>query len=634
MNSMAQTAPPPAPTTDGGVPETTVTDGDTMIVTDVNGVESSSADTTTLSPGSTTVSPTSLSANPAPATTSTSSTTRTSSATISPGSGGTPTSSLSCSLKGAKDPGPRPAGTGGFTLKGSTFSSTSTPPPRLLTTGVHDVAQPPDALGNEGAGEVLGNAGPLSTPFWFDALAVFSQLASVDGAIDSASKNPTILGLGPAFNANSCFTCHSQPTIGGTSPAQNPQLPLAHAFGATNAEDLGRFLKPNGPVREARFIFDPNDTTGNTLDGGVHELFSIQGRSDAPPNCQLLQPDFNTQINNHNAVFRIPIPVFGEGLIEGVTDSDLINNLSNFASDKSSSHIAGRFNRNGNDGTITRFGWKAQNKSMYLFSGEAANVELGVTNEVFQNEKVPGLGCATNGLPEDNTHVLAANPPGNDPASTTSLVSSAVENFALFMRLNGAPGQCAFNSTVDSSGAAVCISLTDTSTSAQAAISQQIARGKQLFGTPSNGGVGCVLCHSATLTSGTSNITGLNNRQFAPFSDFALHHMGATLADGVNQGVAGSDEFRTAPLWGIGQRLFFLHDGRATNLLQAIQAHFSDPNVCFKTSSSESFTVNGHSFTPATSGQSCGSEANDVVRSFNALCASDKNAVLEYLRSL
>jgi CxxC motif-containing protein (DUF1111 family) len=110
--------------------------------------------------------------------------------------------------------------------------------------------------------------------------------------------------------------------------------------------------------------------------------------------------------------------------------------------------------------------------------------------------------------------------------------------------------------------------------------------------------------------------------------------MGAALADGVNQGLAGSDEFRTAPLWGIGQRLFFMHDGRATNLLQAIQAHFSDPSVCFKTSSSESFTVHGHSFAPTTSTDHCGSEANEVVKSFNALCASDKTDILEFLRSL
>lgn len=617
VNDTTTTTTSDAP--DGGVPEVSVTDGTTITSTDINGVETTSSDTKTLAPGSDTVAKTSLSDT---------------TVTASPANGTFAATSSSFALGPAQDPGPRPTGNQFIAppagLKGSTAAGTLA---RLLTVGVKDFSQPPDAIGNEGAGNVLAGAG-TSGPFWFDALAVFSQFASVDGSPDALTGNPTIKGLGPAFNADSCFACHSQPAIGGTSPSTNPQVAIAHSMGANNAADLSRFLKTHGPVREARFIFDASDTTHNNLDGGVHELFSIQGRSDAPPNCRLAQPDFNGQINNHNVIFRIPIPTFGEGLVENVTEADLVNNLANFAADKTSFHVAGRFNRNGNDGTISRFGWKAQNKSMLLFSGEASNVEMGVTNEIFQNEKVPGLSCALNGTPEDNTHVPAIAGPGNDPSSTTSLVSSAIENFALFMRLNGAPGQCAFNSGVDANGAARCIALNDASTPSQATISQQIARGKQLFGTPSNGGMGCVLCHSSSLTTGISNITGLNNRTFSPFSDFALHHMGATLADGINQGLAGPDEFRTAPLWGLGQRLFFLHDGRATNLLQAIEAHYSDPNVCFTVAGSENLTVNGHNFLPATSTQTCGSEANEPVRQFNALSVADKNAVLEFLRSL
>ncbi len=618
--------PPPTTGLDGGVPETSVTDCTTIISTDVDGNETSAPDTTTLAAGSPALSPTSLSTG-----TATLNSTTTSNTASAPTRNASTTTS--CSIAGPADPGARPVGNQNFTVTGSTAAGTNR---SLLTVGVKDFFQPPDANGNEGAGNVLNNAGN-STGFWFDALAVFSQLASVDGAADPATHNPTIKGLGPAFNANGCFTCHSQPTIGGTSPPKNPQIAVAHAFGATNAENLSSFVRPTGPIREARFIFDQNDTSFNNLDGGVHELFTIAGRSDASPNCQLLQPDFNGQIHNHNVIFRIPIPTFGEGLVENVTDNDLANNLNNFANDKASFHVAGRFNRNGNDGTITRFGWKAQNKSMLLFAGEAANVEMGVTNEIFQNEKVPGLSCALNPTSEDNTHVPAIAGPGADPSSTASLVSSAIENFALFMRLNGAPSQCAFNSGVDANGAARCIALNDTSTSAQAAASAKIARGKLLFGAPSNGGMGCILCHSETLTTGPSDIVGLSNRLFTPFSDFALHHMGATLADGINQGLAGADEFRTAPLWGTGQRLFFMHDGRATGqnaLVQAIEAHFSDPNVCFNTSSSEGFTVNGHRFLPGTSAQSCGSEANESVRQFNALCKADKDAVLAFLRSL
>ncbi|HEY1264846.1 MAG TPA: di-heme oxidoredictase family protein, partial [Terriglobales bacterium] len=93
--------------------------------------------------------------------------------------------------------------------------------------------------------------------------------------------------------------------------------------------------------------------------------------------------------------------------------------------------------------------------------------------------------------------------------------------------------------------------------------------------------------------------------QYHPYSDFALHHMGSGLSDGVSQGAAGPDEFRSAPLWGLGQRLFFLHDGRTSDLNSAIQAHAGR-----------------------------GSEANTVVGRFNRLSRSQRQSVLDFLRSL
>ena len=113
----------------------------------------------------------------------------------------------------------------------------------------------------------------------------------------------------------------------------------------------------------------------------------------------------------------------------------------------------------------------------------------------------------------------------------------------------------------------------------------------------------------------------MSNVTYHPYSDFALHHMGSRLADGVSQGAAGPDQFRTAPLWGLGQRLFFLHDGRASDLLQAIQAHASDCG-------SSRFRFGGNV------SQSCGSEANDVIRRFNSLNRSQMQDVLNFLRSL
>src|SRR5262249_22437913 len=155
------------------------------------------------------------------------------------------------------------------------------------------------------------------------------------------------------------------------------------------------FLRQNGPVREARFVKNPDGSP----DGGVHAIFTITSRTGAT-GCTLSQPNFAAQLVNNNVIFRIPTPTFGAGLIEQIPDSALIANQAANSAQKTQFGIAGRpnfqvsgrtvsgqTNNNGNDGTIARFGWKAQNKSLLLFSGEAYNVEMGITNELFQTER-------------------------------------------------------------------------------------------------------------------------------------------------------------------------------------------------------------------------------------------------------
>jgi len=236
---------------------------------------------------------------------------------------------------------------------------------------------------------------------------------------------------------------------------------------------------------------------------------------------------------------------------------------------------------------------------------------------------VPGTNCTTNPLPEDETNTVFQT--GQNPGDVDTFVSSAIENFAAFMRFNGAPAQCDFASGVDSNGKALCNPL---SASAQ--------NGLKVFNM-----LGCNVCHTQSFTTQPSNVQGLSNRTFQPFSDLALHHMGSTLADGVTQGLAGPDQFRTAPLWGLGQRLFFLHDGRTSDLKQAILDHASPPGVCFAATASQIFTVtfplNGNAtalFTPASAALSCGSEANEVVLAFRLLTSSLQQDLLNFLRSL
>jgi CxxC motif-containing protein (DUF1111 family) len=457
--------------------------------------------------------------------------------------------------------------------------------PAAVDPGVRQGPQPPNGAGNP----ILGLP-PDQNTFWFDGLVFFGDTASVKGTL----TGEPLLGLGPAFNGNSCLLCHSQPVIGGSSPTPNPQRAIANLDGANNI--IPSFLTVNAPVLETRFVRNADGTP----DGGVHDLFTITGRTDAPIGCNLKQPDFATQLQNGNISFRIPIPTFGEGFVENASEDILKNNLAAQGTVKSSLGIKGRFNTSGNDGTITKFGWKAQNKSMLMFSGEASNVEMGITNELFTNER-SNSGCATNATPEDNTHVII--PTGSNAGDDASQISSLIENFTIFMRLNAPAQPCDFFTSQNS-----CQTL-----------GASAVRGKALFGTvvPTasggnpNTGIGCVLCHTDSLHTAKSNLTPLSQVEFHPFSDFALHHMGPGLADGISQGAAGSDEFRTAPLWGAGQRIFFLHNGSTSDIVAAIELHAG----------------------PCATGQVC-SEATQVINAFNGLTQQQQQDLVNFLRSL
>jgi CxxC motif-containing protein (DUF1111 family) len=394
-----------------------------------------------------------------------------------------------------------------------------------------------------------------------------------EGLADFNSVEETDEGLGPRLNLDGCVSCHSQPAIGGTSPAINPQVAFATAFGQRNT--IPSFITRNGPIREARFKFNAD----GTRDGGVHALFVISGREDGSASaagCNIVQEDFAAQVRNNNVVFRIPTPVFGMGLIEQIPDRAILANLAANANAKAALQISGRVNRNGNDGTISRFGWKAQNQSALLFSGEAYNVEMGITNELFQVERDETANCQFAPVPNDVTTT--------DDEPMPAAAVGGHEKFAFFMRFLAPP----VPSTTRPGGVA------------------SIARGRALFNV-----IGCDNCHTPTLRTGDSSVEALSNKAVNLFSDLALHNMGPGLADDIVQGAAAGDEFRTAPLWGLGQRVFFLHDGRTDDLLTAIAAHRSDGNRQFGAS-----------------------EANRTIDVFNLLSTSQKQDVLNFLRSL
>jgi len=422
--------------------------------------------------------------------------------------------------------------------------------------GAHD---PGVRGGPPGAGGPIAGLTANQLAFFNAGLDNFQEIASVNGRIPD-----TGIGLGPRFNAESCAQCHAQPVIGGSSPFTNPEIAAANDQGATNS--IPSFVTLNGPVRVARF---PYTLDLQHVDGGVHALFTITGRVDAA-GCSIQQDDFALAAQENDLALRVPTPTYGGGLIEAIPDAAILANLNSNLQQKRTLGIAGRPNTSVNDGTITRFGWKAQEKSLEMFAGEAYNVEIGVTNELFPGERDQTPGCQFNPTPEDST---------NFDLNGTALPSDIVR-FTTFMRFLDQP---------------------------KPVLATASARhGSLVFAQ-----IGCALCHTQSFTTGQSSVAALSEVAANLYSDLLLHHMGPGLADNISQGVAAGDEFRTAPLWGLGQRIYFLHDGRSDDLIATIQAHASNSNTQY----------------PA-------SEGNGVVNNYNHLSISDQQDLLNFLRSL
>ncbi|HMD17996.1 MAG TPA: di-heme oxidoredictase family protein, partial [Terriglobales bacterium] len=217
-----------------------------------------------------------------------------------------------------------------------------------------------------------------------------------------------------------------------------------------------------------------------------------------------------------------------------------------------------------------------------MFAGEAYNVEMGISNQLFPQERDETPGCLFTPTPNDTLNLSTTPATGTSAGISNPAVVSDIEAFSNFMRMLAPP--------------------------TPAPATPATENGRATFAR-----IGCVHCHTPSFTTGamiasgssTSPSAALSHQTANLYSDLLVHHMGKGLADGITQGAAGPDEFRTAPLWGVGQRVFFLHDGRTTNLLDAIRDH-----------------------------KSPGSEANKVVEHFNKLHPREQQEILDFLRSL
>jgi CxxC motif-containing protein (DUF1111 family) len=309
-------------------------------------------------------------------------------------------------------------------------------------------------------------------------------------------------GLGPSFNGTSCAGCHNVPAVGGVS--------LVSEVRAAYRDEHGR-IRP------------PEAADGTALDTLYH-LFSTPSHG-----CQPVMP---AEVNI--VARRVPIPVFGAGLVEAIPDETLL--ALEDPDDRNLDGVSGRAARVIDLGTnkprIGRFGWKAQHATLRTFSADAYRNEMGITNELFPEELSPGVNgdalkrCDPTPEPEDLP----------DPRSRLA----AIDNFEAFMQFLAPPPR----------------GPQDDVTRA----------GERLFAS-----IGCAACHVPALeTAPASN--PLFSRKVVPlFSDLLLHDVGT--GDSIPQASALPNEIRTPSLWGVRARRPLLHDGSASTLEEAIGRH-------------------------------------------------------------
>ena len=304
-------------------------------------------------------------------------------------------------------------------------------------------------------------------------------------------------GLGPVFNGRSCALCHAIPAIGGSG---------------TIMENRAGILHEDGSFEE--------------LPGGSNfQMFSLPTHSiqaGIPPEANVV-------------AHRKSLPLFGNGLVEAVPDETLIALAD--PDDSDGDGISGRaariLDRGSGQMRIGRFGWKAQQSSLFTFGAEAYRDEMGITSDLFPREACPyGVDCELLEL------IDPAPDPEDAPEVTTGL--RGIDNFANFLRLLGPP--------------------------TRGEVNEEVLLGEQIFRT-----LRCNSCHVESLETGPASSPALSFKRFYPYSDFLLHELAT--GDGIGQADAQPNEVRTVPLWGLRFRGPFLHDGRASNLSEAILMH-------------------------------------------------------------
>jgi CxxC motif-containing protein (DUF1111 family) len=344
-------------------------------------------------------------------------------------------------------------------------------------------------------------------------------------------------GLGPLYNARSCSGCHRRNGRGAPETASLvtklgiPSAIVEPTYGA-QLQSLGTA----GQVVEGRLQID-YDPLSVVLDDG--ERVELQR-----PRYRLVDLGFGPLHSDAVLSPRLPPPIIGTGLLARIPESDILAAAD--PDDADGDGISGRPNwvASAADGTraLGRFGWKAAEPTLMQQAARALALDIGISSPLLPD----GHGDCT----PRQTGCRQA-PTGNSPEfGNAEAPEPVMEALLFYLDHLGPPPQ----RHRDDAG---------------------VRNGERLFAS-----TGCAACHRPRLvTAADSRHAWISRREIAPYTDLLLHDMGDGLADHRSEGVADGHEWRTPPLWGIGRteavngHVFFLHDGRARTLAEAILWH-------------------------------------------------------------
>lgn len=355
-------------------------------------------------------------------------------------------------------------------------------------------------------------------------------------------------GLGPLFNANACQSCHIRDGRGhppepghlsSVSMLVRLSIPAVEEKDQAIRQRLGAVPEPSYGLQLQDFAVAPVSAEGQVQVEYTKHTITLADRTQVElrrPIVNITDLAYGPLHPNVQTSARIASPMIGLGLLAAIKEDEL--KAQEDPEDRNGDGISGRLNRvwshDQNDIAIGRFGWKAGQPTIEQQNLAAFHGDLGVTSTLFIEQNCQAV-----------QHDCKALIHGGSPELTEYVhkqVNFYSHNLAVPVRRQ-----------------------TD---------SPAIQRGEHIFYK-----LGCAACHRPTWTTGPAKHSWLSQQTIHPFTDLMLHDMGPELADGRDEFLATGSEWRTPPLWGLGLsaivagQAFYLHDGRARSILEAILWH-------------------------------------------------------------